>query len=99
MTDKLIVYQSDWDEMSSEAATEMALDIGAWLWIWIPVIVKWYLLVALLFFITYEVVTTVRKGFNGIGDGITFSLVWPLIVLAGIKPIFHTIWTGEKLQW
>jgi hypothetical protein len=84
----------------AELSYEMAMDFGAWLWIWVPVFLKWYLIVALIVTVIYEIVTTVKeRRFNGLKDGLTAGLAWPFFVWWAIKPFFNTIFNGKKLEW
>jgi hypothetical protein len=100
MTDTVIVYRSKAEQEMAELSHEMFMDFGAWLCIWVPVFLKWYFIVALLVAVIYEVVTTVKDGrFNGIKDGLTAGLGWPIFIYWAVAPLFKTVFSGKKLKW
>jgi len=97
---EVIVYRSPLEKEMAEASYEMFSDFGAWLWIWVPIILKWYLIIALIVMLVYETVTTIKtKHFNGIGDGIWTGLMWPFLIWWAVKPFFGVIFSGKQLKW
>lgn len=100
MNNDIIIYRSPLEKEYAEIWQELVGDAGAWLWIWVPIILKWYLLVALVVMVIYELITTVKhKRFNGIKDGIFTGLAWPAFVWWAVKPFFSVIFSGKQLKW
>ena len=95
-TNEVIVYTSQYDKDIQELSYQLSSDIGAWLWIWVPIFLKWYLLIAFTVFVFYEIITGIRGKFNGIKDGLSAGLFWPAFLWHGISPAIDYILNGKN---